>query len=100
MFLDIPLIADALAIRNNRQLLVDKRLLRENAKRLRHDCATGDLVWKRNCIGFSDKLKATQHGPCEIVRAHTNGTATVRLSPLMTERINIRRVRPKFPLQT
>ena len=44
MFLDIPLIADILDIRNNRQLLVDKRLIRENAKRIKHDYAIDDKV--------------------------------------------------------
>jgi transposase InsO family protein len=100
MFLDIPLIADILAIRNSRQLLVDKRLLRANAKRIKHDYAQGDLVWKRNYIGLSDKLKATVSGPFEITRVHTNGTATIRLSPMVTERISIRRIRPKYPLRT
>ena len=99
MFLDIPLIADILAIQNNRQLLVDKRLLRANAKRIKHDYAVGDLIWKRNYIGLSDKLKPTVSGPYSIERVHTNGTVTIRLSPHVQERINIRRIRPKFPLQ-
>lgn len=99
MFLDIPLIADILAIRNNRQLLVDQRLLRANAKRIKHDYAQGDLVWKRNYIGLSDKLKNTVEGPFEITRVHTNGTVTIQLSPSVTERISIRRIRPKFPLR-
>ena len=100
MFLDIPLYADILAIRNNRQLLVDKRLIRENAKRIRHDYAVGDLVWKKNYLGFSDKLMPTVSGPYPIDRVHTNGTVTIRLSPNQTERINIRRIRPKFPLSS
>ena len=98
MFLDIPLYADILAIRNNRQLLVDKRLLRANAKRLRHDYAVGDLVWKKNVLGFSDKLTPTVTGPYPIERVHTNGTVTIKLSPRISERLNIRRIRPKFPL--
>ena len=99
MFLDIPLIADIIAIQNNRQLLVDKRLLRANASRIRHDYAVGDLVWKRNHLGFSDKLMPSVSGPYPIERVHTNGTVTIRLSNTVLERINIRRIRPKFPLQ-
>ena len=99
MFLDIPLNADILAIRNNRQLLVDKRLIRENNKRIRHDYVVGDEVWKKQYLGFSDKLKPTVTGPFRIERVHTNGTVTIRLSPNQVERINIRRIRPKFPLQ-
>jgi transposase InsO family protein len=99
MFLDIPLIADIIAIQNNRQLLVDKRLLRANAARISHDYAVGDLVWKRNHLGFSDKLRPSVSGPYPIERIHTNGTVTIRLSNTVQERINIRRIRPKFPLQ-
>jgi hypothetical protein len=99
MFLDIPLVADIIAIQNNRQLLVDQRLLRANANRIRHDYAVGDLVWKRNYIGLSDKLLPTVSGPHEIERVHTNGTVTIRTSPHVLERISIRRIRPRFPLR-
>ena len=95
MLLDIPMVADIIAIRRNRQQLVDRRLLRENAKRIRHDYAQGDLVWKKEHLGLSDKLKDTMSGPYPIVRVHTNGTVVIRLSPNVTERINIRRLRPK-----
>lgn len=97
MFLDVPLQADILAVRNIRQLLVDRRLIRENAKRIRWDYAVGDQVWKNRCLGFSDKLMPTRDGPYRIERVHANGTVTMRLSPNMTERINIRRIRPKHP---
>ena len=99
MFMDIPLHADILAIRNNRQLLIDRRLIRENNKRIRHDYVVGDEVWKKMYLGFSDKLKPTVTGPYRIERVFTNGTVTIRLSPNQVERINIRRIRPKFPLQ-
>ena len=84
-----------LPLGTNRQLLVDKRLLRENAKRIRHDYAVGDLVWKKNHLGLSDKLKYTVSGPYPITQVHTNGTVVIQLSPNVTERINIRRIRPK-----
>ena len=99
MFLDIPLIADIMAIQNNRQLLVNKRLLRANASRIQHDYTVGDLVWKKNYLGFSDKLQPSVSGPYPIERVHTNGTVTIRRSDRVLERINIRRIRPKFPLQ-
>ena len=97
MFMDIPLYADILAVRNNRQLLVDKRLIRENAKRIRHNYAVGDMVWKKMHRGFSDKLQKPYTGPYPIERVHTNGTVTIRLSPNQVERINIRRIKPKYP---
>jgi hypothetical protein len=94
--LGIPLIADILAIQNNHQLLVDKRLLRANIK---HDYAVGDLVWKCNYIGLPDKLKPTVSGPYLVQRVHANGTVTIGLSPRVSEHINIWRIHPKFPLQ-
>ena len=95
MFLDIPLIADIIAIQRNRQLQVDKRLQRENAKRIRHEYKTGDQVWKKQYIGLSDKLLDTVTGPYTITTVHTNGTVTIQLNAMTTERINIRRILPR-----
>ena len=50
MLLDIPFIANILAIRNKRQLLVHKKLLRKNAKRIKHDYAIDERVWKKQQI--------------------------------------------------
>lgn len=58
VFLDMPLITDLLAIGHNCQLLVDKRLVRANAKHIKHDCVVGDEAWKCECIGLSDKTQA------------------------------------------
>ena len=99
MYLDIPLIADIMAIRNNRQLLIDRRLLRENAKRIKHDYAVGDQVWKKMYLGFSDKLLPTYEGPFPIERVYTNGTVNIRTGPNVVERINIRRIRPRYTLR-
>ena len=96
VMLDIPLHADVLAIQENRQCLVGKRLLRENAKRIAHDYVVGDLVWKKRYLGLSDKLQETVDGPHPIKRVWTNGTVSIRLSPNLVECINIRRIRPRF----
>ncbi len=96
MFMDMPVHADILAMQRHRQALVDKRLLRANAKRIKHDCAVGDLVMKREHTGLSDKLKPRGSGPYEISRVHTNGVVTIKLSPHVYERINMRRVYPRF----
>ena len=37
--------------------------------------------------------------PFDITQVHTNGTVTIALNDHVSERINIRRIRPKFPLQ-
>ncbi|CAB9497609.1 Pol polyprotein [Seminavis robusta] len=73
MFLDIPIYADILAMQRHRQSLVDKRLLRANAKRISYDYAVDDLVYKRAYLGLSDKLKPTASGPYRVSRVHTNG---------------------------
>jgi hypothetical protein len=77
-----------------------EHLIRENAKHIRHDYAVGDLVWKKNYLGFSDKLMPTVSGPYAIDQVHTNGTVTIHLRPNQTERINIPCIRPKFPLSS
>ena len=92
VMLDIPLCADILAIQENRQCLVDKRLLRENAKRIAHNYVVGDLVWKKRYLGLSDKLQETVDGPYPIEQVWTNGTDSVQLSLNLVERINIRRI--------
>lgn len=98
MFLDIPLVADILTLQQHQQALVDKQLLHANATRIKHDYAIGDLVYKHSYLGLSDKLKPTGTGPYVISRVHTNGTVTIQLSNTIFERINIRRIYPKFPL--
>ena len=94
MFLDIPFVADILALQKTRQLLVDQRLLKANAQRIKHDFKVGEKILKRRHLTFSDKLQPQFEGPYEIVQVHTNGTVSIRLSPLSTERINIRRIKP------
>lgn len=96
MFMDIPSNADILTLQQHRQALVDKRLLKDNASRIKNDYEVGDLAWKRNILGFSDELLPTGSGPCPITQVHANGTVTVRLSNNVLEHINIRRVYPKF----
>ena len=92
MFLDIPLIADMEILRQQRQALIDQQLIRENRRRFSFDYRVGQQVLK--LIYKPDKLEPRATGPYLIDQVHTNGTLTIRLSPTVTERINIRRVRP------
>ena len=48
------------------------------------------LVLKYN----PDKLEPCALGPFRIERVHANGTVTIRRTPHVIERINIRRLRP------
>mmetsp|Transcript_13464 Transcript_13464/g.37213 ORF Transcript_13464/g.37213 Transcript_13464/m.37213 type:complete len:170 (+) Transcript_13464:786-1295(+) len=94
MHLDIPLHADIIALQQNRQALIDKRLLDANAKRIPHDFHVDQKIMKRNVLSFSDKMKPAYRGPYKIVQVHTNGTVTIALDDNTTERINIRRIKP------
>ena len=94
MFFDLPFLTDIIALQNNRQHLVDTRLLRENASRISHDYRVADRVLKKTVLSLSDKMKPSFTGPYEITQVHTNGTVTIRLADNVTERINIRRIKP------
>ena len=92
MLLNIPFVADLQLLREKRELLVNKQLLQANRSRISHDYQIGDevlvLTYK------PDKLDARAVGPFRIERVHVNGTVTIRRSAHITERINIRRVKP------
>jgi len=92
MILNIPVIADLISIRNRRQHLIDERLIKANRRRFAYDYAVGEQVLK--LVYKPNKLQPRAEGPYPITRVHTNGTVTIRISPQVIERINIRRVKP------
>ena len=92
MFLDVPLVADLMAIRERRQLAVDTNLRRVNAKRTSYDYAIGQKVLKKRHEW--SKLGEKWDGPFSIERVHVNGNVTIAIRDGVTERINIRRVKP------
>ena len=92
MILDIPLIADLELIRQQRQALIDEQLIRANRRRISHDYQPNDEVL---ILSYKpDKLEPRAIGPFRIVTVHTNGTVTIQRNQAVTERINIRRIRP------
>ena len=92
MILDIPVIADWLTIQQNRQQLIDQRLIAANHKKFSYDYHIGDEVLKLNYQ--PDKLSPKATGPYPIEAVHANGTLTIRINENTIERINIRRCRP------
>ena len=92
MLLDLPLIADFELLRERRQLMVNRNLLRANKNRRYHDYRVNERVLK--LVYEPGKLDPRALGPYTITRVHVNGTVTIRLSPLVTERINIRQIKP------
>jgi transposase InsO family protein len=93
MVLDIPVIADLELLRQRRQVAIDTNLIRANRRRISHDYAVGDQVL---IIAYKpNKLQPrADAGPFPITIVHTNGTVTIQRSPLVTDRINIRRLKP------
>ena len=95
MLLNIPLLADLQLIRDNRQLLIDENLRQQNLKRRFFDYQVGQLVLILNAKIHPDKLEPrAPEGPFPIIQIHVNGTVTIRRDEYITERINIRRLRP------
>ena len=92
MFLNIPLVADLLFSQQRRQMVIDENLRRANNKRIGFDYQVGQQVLIR-CHPLS-KLGEKSSGPFPIEQVHANGTLTIRRRPNMTERMNIRRLRP------
>lgn len=92
MLMNIPLIVDLHAIRDARQVSVDESLRRTNAKRSTYDYQVGQQVLKKKHEWT--KLGRRWDGPYNITRVHCNGNVTIQLKPGVTERLNIRRVKP------
>ena len=92
MYLNLPLVADLLAVMQARQATIDQNLLRANQKRVEVDYQVGDRILVR--IDNPNKLGPKFRGPYPIVRVHINGTVTIQTSPQVQERMNVRRVKP------
>jgi len=92
MILDIPFVADLALLQQKRQLLIDRRLVAANRRRISHDYQPGEEVLKLTYK--SDKLQPRAEGPYTIEAVHTNGTITIRLNATTLERLSIRRVKP------
>lgn len=92
MLLDIPLTADFELLRQRRQVVIDRNLLRANRARINHDYQPNQEVLK--LIPNPKKLEPRAEGPYRITQVYTNGTVTIQLTPFVQERINIRRIKP------
>ena len=92
MFVDLPLQADLVLIRDRRQQLIDENLRRQNAKRREFEYQVGQEVLIKSVQ--PNKLEPRAHGPYTIQRVYQNGTIDVARNAQVVERINIRRVIP------
>ena len=92
MLLDIPLLVDLAQIRDKRQIAVDENLRQTNAKRSSYDYQPGQSILKKRHEWT--KLGERWDGPYPIQKVHVNGNVTVELREGVTERLNIRRIKP------
>jgi len=93
MLVNIPHIADFLALRNTRQLQINKRLLRANALHIPYDFQVNDLIMAWN-NSASFKLDPVWIGPIPITRVQTNGTVPFSRPHGVLEHRNIRQIKP------
>jgi hypothetical protein len=92
MVMNIPFVADLTLIRDNRQRLIDERVILSNARRHSYDYQPGKEVLK--LVYKPDKLEPRAQGPYDIIAVHTNGTLTIQLNAQTTEHISIQNVKP------
>ena len=92
--MDIPVIADLKAIRERRQLLIDKNLRRQNRRRYEYHYRVGDYVYVK--VYNPRKEKDRLHGPYKIQETRTNGTVAVVRDEEgnVTKTYNIRKLEP------
>ena len=99
MILNIPLKVDFELLRQRRQTLIDKNLVKANAKRIDFDYQPGQQAYK--LVHNPRKLDDRWTGPYPITKIHVNGTVRLQLSEHVSERINIRRIKPhRGPVDT
>ena len=91
MILNIKHIADWKAIANIKQILIDKNNSKENIKRINYTYKNGDKVLLYD--SEANKYETPYCGPYEVIKAHNNGTVTLKMGAI-TDIINIRRIIP------
>ena len=91
---DIPNLADWSQIGKQRQEQVDKSNARENASRIDFDYKIGNRVLMM-LEGINRKAEDKNKGPFTITEVFCNGTVGIQRGTI-SERINIRRLKPYF----
>lgn len=91
MILNIPYQVDLIQLQQSRQQKIDDRLIKANAKRNHIDYQPGMMVYV--LTARKSKLDPVYKGPYKIINTHTNGTVTICLTPYVTDRVNIRRLK-------
>ena len=92
MLLNIPVVIDLVSLQQHRQFVINENLRRENSRRKEFDYrVNGEVLIKAH---KPNKLDRRYEGPYRITNVYTNGTVEIQRTPLVYERINIRRLVP------
>ena len=95
MILPIQFKADWALITQRKQAEINRSNAKENKTRLAHQYQVNDKVLLTK-PGLVRKLDAPRTGPYKVTAVHDNGTVEIQKSPLVTQRVNIRRLTPYF----
>jgi hypothetical protein len=92
MFHPIPLLVNYNDLRERRQVKIDENNRRANRRRRFQDYQPGQEVLI--LVYQPTKTEPRAIGPFQIEQVHVNGTVTIRRNEHVTERINVRRIKP------
>ena len=98
MFMPVSADIDWELIKQRKQERIRKSNSRENSKRIEHKYKRGDLITLEK-TGIIRTLTLPRQGPYKVIKHHNNGSVTIEKEPFVTDRVNIRRVRPYYTRQ-
>ena len=94
MLLNVPVETQVQHIQARRQTMVNRNAAKENKRRYEYTYHQNDQVLISQ--HSPAKLETRFIGPFLVTQVHTNGTITIQRQQNITQRINIRRVKPYF----
>ena len=91
MFSAVSTDIDWTAIKENKQIKINKNNDRENSKRVPHIYQRGDYITLKK-PGILRKLAISREGPYKVVRHNNNGSILIEKAPTNIKNVNVRRV--------
>ena len=95
MFSPVSVDIDWNAIKENKQIKINKNNSRENSKRVPHTYHRGDYITLKK-PGILRKLAIPREGPYKVVRHNNNGSILIERAPTNIKNVNVRRVAPYY----
>ena len=86
-----------MALTNQREVLVNESLRKANLSRRSCDHQVNERVLIR--VPDPDKLEAPFEGPFTVTQVHVNGTVAIQRAPNVTDRLNMRSLKPHRSLE-